>query len=170
MMLSVTRYPVGNLLLVLCVLIATGCLGQPSDVSSDLVLSCEYDNQTNQYVEAEWLANDITSWEELPNETRERLVDELKRQNQSFNLYKTSLNRNMTRYRNMSDRNKELFIRLIKNQTEGYERPDVEGYRDKIYANGSTISSLTKSDYPYESRYIIYKNSVYVCGGGSLGE
>lgn len=136
--------------LMLCVILISGCFGQ-----SDLRLGCEYHEGVSANIEGEWLANNITSWDELPNETKRNLTGvERNSTRRAFRVI--NYRSNMTRYSNLSDENRKLFIRLVE--------------RDSIPANRSVVSSFTQSEYPYEPRYIIYNNSIYVCGGGYPGE
>jgi hypothetical protein len=142
------------LLLVLLVVVS-GCQA-PSQTTSDTRLTCKYYQAVDEDIEDEWLANNITSWEELPNKTKRNLTG-IERNSTRRAFRVINYRSNLTRYENMPEREKELFLRLINNETSIGNGT----YPNAIYVrevNESTVSYLT------ERKFFIYQNDIHFCG------
>lgn len=110
----------------------------------------------NDQLNDEWLQENITSWEELPNRDKNTVINRIKEENGSVNLtirlYKDALSTNRSYYRNLSEENKRLFRQSIKNETD---------------VNRKKLSSFLQTDnIDAGNRYIVYKNELYVCYNG----
>ncbi|MDZ7688611.1 MAG: hypothetical protein U5J64_07815 [Halobacteriales archaeon] len=117
-------------------------------------LTCEYDQTPSTYLEAEWILNNTNSWEELPDDIK-RNMNETERNVTRRMFRRVYENGNLTRYEEMPEREKNLFVRLINNEST------VGPFDNSISVsevNGSTVDYLT------ERKYFLYQSDVYHCG------
>jgi len=139
------------IILVLVVILQTsGCLEPDRSV-----IECGLAVQNDQ-LKDEWLQENITSWEELPEEDKNAVIQRAEEENASVNhtirLYKDALNTDWTYYDGLSEQNKRLFTQSINNETD---------------VGKETLSSFLQSDDIYAGgRYIVYKNELYTCFNG----
>lgn len=138
------------ILALVIILLTSGCLEPDRSI-----IECGLAVQ-NDELKDEWLQENITSWEKIPEEDKRAVIQQAKEENASVNhtirLYKDALNTDRTYYNELSEENKRLFVQSIDNETD---------------VDRETLSSFLQSDDIHAGgRYIVYEKELYACFNG----